>query len=230
MITIKKPSGNIQLKSPLPTKMIVSGEAMAGKTTFVGKFPTPFFLSFDGNAIKEGRDGVDLRGAFDYQDVINAIPEIVKAGYKTIVVDTIEDMLDGIERGVANGGSITDMTNSFNGWAKLNGRFKKLVTAIDDSKLITVFIARTTIDADGNIKSDAREKNYSWLKGRIDGEIFINKDHTAEWRAHRGYWKQDELPDHLKDVADPEREGQERKEAALKRRQELMNKAAEKKN
>ncbi len=229
MITIKKPSGNVEIKSPLPTKMIVSGEAMSGKTTFVGKFPTPFFLSFDGNAIKEGRDGVDLRGTFDYQDVIDAIPEIVKAGYETIVVDTIEDMLDGIELGVANGGSISDMNNSFNGWAKLNGRFKKIIKAIDNSKMISVFIARTTVDQEGKIQSDARAKNYSWLKGRIDGEIFINQDHTAEWKAHRGYWKQEELPSHLSEVADPEREGQERKQAALKRREELMKKTAEKK-
>lgn len=225
MITIKKPSEHIQIKSPLPNNIMVSGEAMAGKTTFVGQFPTPFFLSFDGNAIKEGRDGVDLHENMNWKDVIDAIPEIKKAGYKTIVVDTIEDLLDGIEKEVANGGTIADMNNSFNGWSNLNGHFKKIILEIVKSDLTAVFIARTTTDSDGEIQSDARAKNFSWLKGRIDGEIYIVKDgHKAEWRAHRGTWKKEELPAHLEDVADPERESQERKAQALARREALLNK------
>ncbi len=231
MITINKPSKDIQLKSPLPNNIMVSGEAMAGKTTFVGDFPTPFFLSFDGNAIKEGRDGVDLHESMSWREVIDVIPQIKSAGYKTIVIDTIEDLLDGIEKEITNGGTIADMSNSFTGWSNLNGHFKKIILEVVKSDLTAVFIARTTTDADGEIQSDARAKNFSWLKGRIDGEIYIIKDgHKPEWRAHRGYWKKEELPPHLANVADPEREGQERKAAALARREALLNKKTGDKN
>lgn len=223
MINVSKPSSEIKLKNPLPNNIIVSGEAMAGKTTFVGNFPVPYFLSLDGNAIKEGRDGIDLHDNLNWKDIVDVIPDIKKAGYKTIVVDTIEDLLDGIEKEITGGGSIGDMANGFKGWSNLNGHFKSIILALAKSDLTVVFIARTTIDADGEIQSDARAKNYSWLKGRIDGEIYITNDHKAQWKAHRGTWEPNELPDYLADVSDPEREGQERKAAALARREELRN-------
>ncbi|MFL1695422.1 AAA family ATPase [Weissella kandleri] len=236
MITVSKPIEEVKIISPLPNNILVTGEAMAGKTTFVGDFPLPYFLSFDGNAVKEGRQGEDLHETQDWidkkythKDIVDAIKDIERAGYKTIVIDTVEDMIDAFTAEITGGGPIEDMSgNKFSGWGNFNKNFKEVISAVQKSDLIGVFITRTTVE-DGENVSDARKKSMSWLNGHLDGIIHIKlEDHTAQWTKHRGYWKPEDLPDYLARVIDPDREAQERKANAMARKAELLKNKGDK--
>lgn len=237
MITVSKPIEDIKIISPLPNNILVTGDAMAGKTTFVGDFPLPYFLSFDGNAVKEGRQGVDLHKLdewiskkYTHKDIVDTVKAVERAGYKTIVIDTVEDLMDSITAEITgNSGPIGDMANSFTGWGNFNKFFIEIVNTIKTSELTGIFITRTRDDKDGEQVSDARGKNMLWLEGRLDGVIYIEeKDHEAKWTKHRGYWKPEDLPEHLARVVDPDREVQERKANAMARKAELLKNKGDK--
>lgn len=82
----------IKSKPQAPTKFLVIGEPFAGKTTLASKAPKPLFLSTDGNAAKSGLDAVNVNSVDDIRETIEYMMN--KNDYKTLVIDTIEGVVD----------------------------------------------------------------------------------------------------------------------------------------
>jgi len=82
----------VKAQPQAPSKFLIIGEPFSGKTTLAAKAPAPLFVSTDGNAAKSGLDAVNVKSV---SDVMEAITLGIKSDdYKTIVLDTIEGIVD----------------------------------------------------------------------------------------------------------------------------------------
>lgn len=82
----------VKAQPQAPSKFLVIGEPFSGKTTLAAKAPAPLFVSTDGNAAKSGLDAVNVKSVSDIMEAITL--GIKDKDYKTIVLDTIEGIVD----------------------------------------------------------------------------------------------------------------------------------------
>ena len=83
-------------KPGAPSKFIVMGDPMTGKTTLAAKAPKPLFISTDGNAAKAGLDAVAADNIAIVREAINYFAET--KDYDTLVIDTVEGIADLFEK------------------------------------------------------------------------------------------------------------------------------------
>lgn len=69
-----------------PSKFIIMGDPMSGKTTLAAKAPKPLFISTDGNAAKAGLHAVN---ADSLATVREAIDYFAKSDEQPLVIDTV---------------------------------------------------------------------------------------------------------------------------------------------
>jgi hypothetical protein len=82
----------IRAKPVAPSKFLVIGEPFSGKTTLAAKAPKPVFISTDGNSAKQGLDTIRVKTVQDVRDAMQLVAGT--KDYKTIVVDTVEGIVD----------------------------------------------------------------------------------------------------------------------------------------
>lgn len=199
------------LKKPEPKRLAIYGEAMSGKTTFAGKADKPFFLSFDNNALDAGYNGAKPES---YDDVITIIESAGKYGYNTIVLDTVEDMLDTLTDEITNKNnveSLDDVPGQFKpGYAELNKKFNSIIHKLSQSDLKVYYLMRAQQTETG-MWPVLKEKRFSVVSGYADGLIEISSDHKAKWVKKRYQWDEKDLTtEPLNEIIDPEKQRNEK--------------------
>ncbi|RRG09471.1 MAG: hypothetical protein DUD32_04575 [Lactobacillus sp.] len=191
------------LKKPLPKRLAVYGEPMAGKTTLAGKASKPYFISFDRNAKEAGYNGEVPE---KYDDVINIIDNAAEFGYETIVIDTVEDMAQLLEDEIISkykANSLKDANGGYGaGYSEFSKAFTSIVRALSQSGLNVYYLMRARMTDDG-LSVVLKDKQFDIIGGYSDGLIEINNKHEAKWMKKRYDWDEKELKKPLDAVLDP---------------------------
>jgi hypothetical protein len=177
---------NIKKATPsAPSKFIIMGDPMTGKTTLAAKAPKPLFISTDGNAAKAGLDAVDA-------DSLDTVREAVyyfatAEEYDTLVIDTIEGIADLVEKTVIDsyqtetGVAINALTDV--PYGKLTGQFNKRMAAIAETLqsipknvLVLTYTKRQVDDISGSIVLASELKSIRQFTRFADGIILTSYD------------------------------------------------------
>lgn len=153
-------------------KMMVYGQAGAGKTTLALSAPRPLLLDFD-NGVKRVNnehlnDSVGIVQVSTWQDVISLITEEREAmkDYDTIVVDTIGKMMDYIINYRCGG-----RPPRIQDWGTINNDFKAFIQTLNILNKHIVFIAHRDTRKEGEqtvFIPALREKNYNNIVTELD--------------------------------------------------------------
>lgn len=168
-----------------PSKFIIMGDPMSGKTTLASKAPRPLFISSDGNAAKAGLDAVD---ADNLNTVREAIEYFTKAKeYDTLVIDTIEGIADMFEKAVIamyqteTGNKVSSLTDV--PYGKLTGQFNKRISnfatmlwGLPKNVLILTYTKRQLDDVSGSIVLSSELKSIRQFTRFVDGIILTSYD------------------------------------------------------
>lgn len=172
-------------KPQAPSKFIVMGDPMTGKTTLAAKAPRPLFISFDGNAAKAGLDAIDVENLQQVREAVAFFEETDE--YDTLVIDTIEGLADLFERSIIdsynqeNSTVITALTDV--GYGKLTGIFNKRIAnfsealwAMPKNVIVLTYTKRRIDDLDGSIKLDSELKGIRHFTKFADAMILTSYD------------------------------------------------------
>jgi hypothetical protein len=179
-------------KPVAPSKFIVMGDPMTGKTTLASKAPKPLFLSTDGNAAKAGLHAID---ATDRQVLLEAITFFASSDeYETLVIDTIEGIADMFEKVVIEqwnqetGQQATALTDV--PYGKLTGQFNKRMAAFSETLwslpknvIVLTYTKRQVDDVSGSIILASELKSIRQFTRFADGLILTSFD-GEKYRAH----------------------------------------------
>lgn len=175
----------IKAKPQAPSKFIVIGDPMTGKTTLAAKAPRPLFISTDGNAAKAGLDAINAESLAVVREAI----EFFKTAkdYDTLVIDTIEGIADLFERTVIEGYTketgqqITAMTDV--PYGKLTGQFNRRIAAFAETLwalpknvIILSYTKRQVDDVSGSIILASELKAIRQFTKFADGIIMTTYD------------------------------------------------------
>lgn len=168
-----------------PSKFIVMGEPMSGKTTLAAKAPKPLFISFDGNAAKAGLAAIDVESLSDVREAIEFFNS--SKDYETLVIDTVEGLADKFEESIIanynkeNDVKITSLADV--GFGKLTGVFNKRIANFSETLwglpknvIVLTYTKRKVDDLDGNIKLDSELKGIRHFTKFSDAVILTGFD------------------------------------------------------
>jgi hypothetical protein len=176
----------IKAKPAAPSKFIIMGDPMTGKTTLAAKAPRPLFISTDGNAAKAGLDAVNA-------DSLNTVRQAITyfsttEDYDTLVVDTIEGIADLFERGVIEGWNRENPGNPVSAmtdvpYGKLTGQFNRRIAAfaetlwgLSKNVLVLTYTKRQVDDVSGSIVLASELKSIRQFTRFADGIILTSYD------------------------------------------------------
>jgi hypothetical protein len=168
-----------------PSKFIVMGDPMTGKTTLAAKAPKPLFLSTDGNAAKAGLDAVEITSRGILLEAITYFKDAPE--YETLVVDTIEGIADLFEKVVidnwnqetgAQASALNDVA-----YGKLTGQFNKRMAAFSETLwglpknvIVLTYTKRQIDDVTGSIVLASELKSIRQFTKFADGLILTSFD------------------------------------------------------
>lgn len=194
----------VKLQKPAPKGIAVYGEPMSGKTTFAGRSDKPLFLSFDGNAKNAGYNAVEPRTK---NDIISVINQAIDYGFKTIVIDTVEDMAQLLESEILekyNADSLKTANGGYGaGYSEFNSAFTEIINSLSRSDLNAYYLMRARQTEEEGLVIVLKEKLFSIIGGYSDALVEINNKHEAKWKKKRYDWDDNELPAPLNDIIDP---------------------------
>lgn len=169
-----------------PSKFIVMGDPMTGKTTLAAKSPRPLFVSTDGNAAKAGLDSVPATSLVKVREAITYFAS--SDDYDTLVIDTVEGIADLFEKTVIdshNKESNTAPITSLNdvAYGKLTGQFNRRIAAfaetlwnIPKNVIVLTYTKRQIDDVNGSIVLSSELKSIRQFTKFIDGIILTSYD------------------------------------------------------
>lgn len=175
----------IKAKPAAPSKFIIMGDPMSGKTTLAAKAPRPLFISTDGNAAKAGLDAINAESL----DIVRASLEffVQNKDYDTLVIDTIEGIADLFEKTVIagwnqeTGAGVTSMTDV--PYGKLTGQFNRRLASfaetlwsIQKNVLVLTYTKRQVDDVSGSIILASELKSIRQFTRFADGIILTSYD------------------------------------------------------
>jgi hypothetical protein len=182
----------VKAKPSAPSKFIIMGDPMTGKTTLAAKAPKPLFISTDGNAAKMGLDAVAA-------DNLNTVKQAIQyfndsKDYETLVIDTVEGIADLFEKTVieawnketgAQVGALTDVP-----YGKLTGQFNRRIAAFAETLwslpknvMVLTYTKRQVDDVSGSIVLASELKSIRQFTRFADGIILTSYD-GEKYRAH----------------------------------------------
>lgn len=172
-------------KPAAPSKFIVMGEPMSGKTTLAAKSPKPLFISTDGNAAKAGLDAVNADNLATVKQAIDYFNNAKE--YDTLVIDTIEGIADlfektVIDRHIQETGQVITALNDV-AYGKLTGQFNKRIAAFSETLwllkknvIVLSYTKRRMDDISGAIVLDSELKNIRLFTKFADAVILTSYD------------------------------------------------------
>lgn len=150
----------VKEKPAPPSKFIIMGDPMTGKTTLASKAPKPLFISTDGNAAKAGLHAVNADSLATVRQAIDYFTTAKE--YETLVIDTIEGIADLFEKTVIDGWQqesgqkITSLNDV--PYGKLTGQFNKRIAAFAETLwglpknvMVLTYTKRQVDDVSGSI-------------------------------------------------------------------------------
>lgn len=168
-----------------PSKFIVMGDPMTGKTTLAAKAPRPLFISTDGNAAKAGLDAVNADGLAVVREAINYFAS--STDYDTLVIDTVEGIADLFEKTVIEnwnretGQEITSLNEV--PYGKLTGQFNRRIAAFAETLwglpknvMVLTYTKRQVDDVSGSIVLASELKSIRQFTRFADGIILTSYD------------------------------------------------------
>lgn len=172
-------------KPQAPSKFIVMGDPMTGKTTLASKAPRPLFISTDGNAAKAGLDAVNADSLAVVRQAVEFFSE--SKDYDTLVIDTIEGIADLFEKAIIeahnteSGAEITALSDV--SFGRLTGQFNKRLAAFSETLwslpknvIVLSYTKRKTDDISGSIVLDSELKSIRQFTRFADGLILTSYD------------------------------------------------------
>lgn len=168
-----------------PSKFIIMGDPMTGKTTLAAKAPKPLFISTDGNAAKAGLDAVNANSLATVRETINYFANAKE--YETLVIDTIEGIADLFEKTVIDGWNkensqaVTALTDV--PYGKLTGQFNRRIAAFAETLwglpknvMVLTYTKRQVDDVSGSIVLSSELKSIRQFTRFADGIILTSYD------------------------------------------------------
>lgn len=175
----------IKAKPTAPSKFIIMGDPMTGKTTLAAKAPKPLFISTDGNAAKAGLDAINATNLGLVRQAIQYFSEAPE--YETLVVDTIEGVADLFEKTVIDqyqqetGQQINALTDV--PYGKLTGQFNRRIAAFAETLwslpknvMVLTYTKRQVDDVSGSIVLASELKSIRQFTRFADGLILTSFD------------------------------------------------------
>lgn len=172
-------------KPAAPSKFIIMGDPMTGKTTLAAKAPKPLFISTDGNAAKAGLDAVAATSLQVVRDAINYFTDHKE--YETLVIDTVEGIADLFEKTVIDsyqtetGQKITSLNDV--PYGKLTGQFNRRIAAFAETLwslpknvMVLTYTKRQVDDVSGSIILASELKSIRQFTRFADGIILTSYD------------------------------------------------------
>lgn len=180
----------VKAKPLPPSKFLVIGEPFSGKTTLAAKAPAPIFISTDGNSAKTGLDTIHVKSLNDIREAMNMAAKSKE--YKTIVIDTIEGIVDLFTDAVLteynaqgfrgpDGKPITSLQDVPYGRATgtLNSRiqsFSNALAKVNKNVIVLSYTKRKVDDITGSILLDSEFKNIRFLTRFMDAQVLTTYD------------------------------------------------------
>lgn len=168
----------------VPQNFFIFGATMSGKSYLAEKFPVPLFLNTDGNSEMMPAQDIQLRNVRNKKgdlekSVIEQLDQIIlelqanNPGYKTVVIDVIDDLAVMIEQAIClKSGAATLADVPFGkGYAAFNSVLQSLVVNLKALPLNVVYISRIAQKGEGEIKEDIpslKTKYYNIVNGNCD--------------------------------------------------------------
>lgn len=180
-----------------PSKFLIIGEPFSGKTTLASKAPAPLFISTDGNAAKSGLDAVNVKTVSDVMEAITL--GLKSADYKTIVLDTIEGIVDIMTKEIianankmglrTKGGepikALTDVD-----YGKLSGQlnarvqsFAEALATVKKNVVILSYSKRQLDEMTGSMVLASELKNIRLITRFMDAQVLTHYD-GEKYRAN----------------------------------------------
>jgi hypothetical protein len=172
-------------KPTAPSKFIVMGDPMTGKTTLAAKAPKPLFISTDGNAAKAGLHAVAATSLAVVREAINFFSN--SAEYETLVIDTVEGIADLFEKTVLDsymqetGQQITALTDV--PYGRLTGQYNRRIAAFAETLwalpknvIVLTYTKRQVDDVSGSIVLNSELKSIRQFTRFADGIILTSYD------------------------------------------------------
>lgn len=169
-----------------PSKFIIMGDPMSGKTTLASKAPKPLFISTDGNAAKAGLDAVNADSLATVREAIEYFA--ANDEYETLVIDTIEGIADMFEQSIIAAHNaanpekeVTSLTDV--AYGGLTGKFNKRIAAFSETLwtlpknvVILSYTKRRMDDTSGSLILDSELKGIRHFTKFADGIILTSYD------------------------------------------------------
>lgn len=180
------PPNKPQKARRIPRNFFIYGDTMSGKSYLAERFPSPLFLNTDGNSEMNTAPSIQLRNIRKAdgslrKSVIDQLDEIIIAletedhGYKTVVIDVIDDVVTLIQQAICydNGVETLGDVPYGKGYAQFNIIFQAFVTELKALPLNTVYISRLMVLTDeGSGRTEERaslkQKFYNVVNGNCD--------------------------------------------------------------
>lgn len=180
----------VKAKPQAPSKFLIIGEPFSGKTTLAAKAPSPIFISTDGNAAKMGLDAVNVKTVAEIREALELALD--KKEYKTVVIDTIEGIVDIFSEEVldefkalgfkAEGGQPLKSLNDL-AWGKGTGALNKRVAAfantlaaLNKNVIVLSYTKRQFDEVSGSIILASELKNIRLITRFMDAQVLASYD------------------------------------------------------
>lgn len=180
----------VKAKPQAPSKFLIIGEPFSGKTTLAAKAPAPLFISTDGNAAKSGLDAVNVKSVADVSEAIGL--GLKSKEYKTIVLDTIEGIVDLMTKEIianankmgmrgAGGEEVQALTDI--PYGKLTGllnnkvqSFAEALATLNKNVIILSYTKRQIDEVTGSIVLASELKNIRLVTRFMDAQVLTMYD------------------------------------------------------
>lgn len=184
------PPNKPQKARKIPRNYFIYGDTMSGKSYLAERFPDPFFLNTDGNSKMSTRPSIQLRNVRNSdgslkKSVIDQLDETIidletindrpEYGYKTVVVDVIDDVITMIDQAIC----IENKVDTLNdvpygkGWSQFNAVLQTFVMELKALPLNIIYISRlshSTDESSGHTEDrpSLKQKYYNVVNGNCD--------------------------------------------------------------
>ena len=185
---------------------------MSGKSYLAERFPVPLFLNTDGNSEMIPAQDIQLSNVRDAQgklkhSVIDQLDEIIlelnirNPGYKTIVIDVIDDLTVMIEQAICYENDVQSLADIpyGKGYSAFNSVLQSFVVELKSLPMNVVYISRVAKEGDSDVEVPSlKTKYYNIVNGNCDLVIQTKrrgKNYIRRVTDRRTHYVREEIDD-----------------------------------